>query len=133
MAVLEARVGEIEGVDEGGGVDTMVVVGIGEGIAVAVGDGIVVDVAVGVIVGVAVGDSVEVGEGVVVEVGEGVVVGVDVSSRARACFIPEFATTVTVAAIACGPLTAANAPMNESSMSMRDSTPTNALPGVNLV
>jgi hypothetical protein len=118
MAVLEARAGEIEMVDEGGGVDTVVVVGIGEGLAVAVGDGIEVDVGVTV--------------GVGVEVGEGVVVGVGVSSKARVCFVPELAATATVAAIACGPLIAANAPMNESNMSMNDSKPTNVLPGVKL-
>jgi len=124
MAVLEARAGEIEMVDEGGGVDTVVVVGIGEGLAVAVGDGIEVDVGVGIIVGVTVG--------VGVEVGEGVVVGVGVSSKARVCFAPEFAATVAVAAIACRLLIAANAPMNESNMSMNDSKPTNVLPGVKL-
>jgi hypothetical protein len=130
MPVLETRVGEIEGVDEGGGGVTLVAVGIGVGLAVAVGDGIEVDVGVGIIVGVAVGVGVVVGEGVVVEVG--VVVGVDVSSKARVCFIPEFAATVIVAAIACGLLRAANAPMNESNMSMSGSTPTNTLPEVNL-
>ncbi len=124
MAVLEARAGEIEMVDEGGGVDIVVVVGIGEGLAVAVGDGIGVDVGVGIIVGVTVG--------VGVEVGEGVVVGVGGSSKARVCCVPEFAATVTVAAIACGLLIAANAPMSESNMSMNDSKPTNVLPGVKL-
>jgi hypothetical protein len=124
LAVLEARAGEIEMVDEGGGVDTLVVVGIGEGLAVAVGDGIEVDVGVGIIVGVTLG--------VGVEVGEGVVVGVGISSKARVYFIPEFAATVAVAAIASGLLIAANAPMNESNMRMNDSTPTNALPGVKL-
>ena len=108
----------------------MVVVGIGVGFAVAVGDGI--EVGVGIMVGVAVGIGVEVGEGVVVEVGEGVVVAVDVSPKARVCFIPEFAATVIVAAIACGLLIAANAQMNESNMRTSDSTPTNTLPGVNL-
>jgi len=102
----------------------VVVVGIGVGFAVAVGDGIDVEVGVGIIVGVAVG--------VGVEVGEGVVVAVDVSPKARVCFIPEFAATVIVAAIACGLLIAANAQMNESNMRTSDSTPTNTLPGVNL-
>jgi len=121
--LLEARVGEIEEVGDvegaGDGVDTL---------AVEVGDGMEVDVGAGVIVVVEVGDSVEVGVGVevMVEVGEGVVV----SSRGRVWLIPKFA--VTVAAIACGLLTTANAPMNESKRSMRDSTATNTLPGANL-
>ena len=132
MPVLESRVGEIEGVDEGGGGVTVVFVGKGEGLAVAVGVAIEVDVGVGIIVGVAVGVGVEVGEGVVVEVGEGVVVAVGVLSGARVCFIPEFATTVIVAAIACGLLIAATTPMNEKNMSMSESTPTNTLSGVNL-
>jgi hypothetical protein len=122
-AVLEARVGEIEEVgDVEGGGD-----GVGT-FAVEVGDAIEVDEGAGVIVVVAVGDSVEVGVGVevMVEVGEGVVV----SSRGRVWLMPKVA--VTVAAIACGLLTTANAPMNESNRSMRDSTATNTLPGANL-
>jgi hypothetical protein len=108
----------------------VVAVGIGEGFAV--GDGIEVEVGVGIIVGVAVGVVIEVGEGVVVEVGKGVVVGVRVLPKTRVCFIPEFAATVIVAAIVCGLLIVANAPMNESNMRTSDRVPTNTLPGVNL-
>jgi hypothetical protein len=97
-------------------------------VVVAVGDGLEVDVGEGVIVGV----EVRVGVDVRVGVRVGVVVGVDVSSKTRVCFIPECVPIVALAAIACGLVRVAIAPMSESSKSMRDIAPTSTLSGVNL-